>query len=834
LLKQKGLKTIIISLLIILSTTCFSFLFTNAYSSFNKENTKASGVYTFKTDSDDFFSTNLKDLNYINNTTFEISSPRALFNFSICSARGYTFDTKKVILTDNIDWAKLGWNYYPIGSSMQGSTYNDESPTEFKGEFDGQNFTISNLTTTVDDSPWNDWFYVGLFAILGETAEVKNLKIENFTINLNEDDGYATIGAIAGMAYLDDNLPSIENCIVKKFTINNEVTGSLISGIVGSVADEYGKTMSVKNISVTEYSVTNISSSYVYGLAPAYNVGSGGYCTIENYVYDNSDIDIGDGCTFINGWDGNKFDKNDKICSNKGGNSTQSGAAWYCIGEEYNDGWPMLRSFIKDWTTMNFDTNATAGSFESSFIVPTSIAQSVVEQKICFGDFKNSPSIPGYGTTITAGSKAGYVFSNWEWAGVNWCYNAVYTPESYTLQFNNSTGVSSITPKVDSTVIKYGDTISCKMDGTTAIYLQNDSIYLAEYELGTGIKIKSWGNLNGTMLGTSKITVPDLEDGQTYEITPEVEYIMFKLTFDATSVGEYVERKSGNAEYNVRAGTKVDISKTERECTYTIKQPGLSNVTVKYELKAKNVDLNGTTRDVSELFIIEPKIYSEQTVSRDWNLTPSVTQTTKYVQFVNAKILTEASSYEPSYKELIKVDIASASRIIGTETIGESTNTITYTFTDSLGVSKTITYSIDSEYKVKEYVNASADYINTIYPVIEQKYVKLKFQVIETNNTTDGKVIGANGGTTELIALMDVSSTFIDTYNQESKEITFTYTKDGKEEKVTYNLTKIKNTKYYDYTNPSATERYVMNPASGTPRQVNVVIKLKTYGILFG
>ena len=36
-LKQKGLRAIIISLLVILSSTCFSLLFVNAYTSFSEQ-----------------------------------------------------------------------------------------------------------------------------------------------------------------------------------------------------------------------------------------------------------------------------------------------------------------------------------------------------------------------------------------------------------------------------------------------------------------------------------------------------------------------------------------------------------------------------------------------------------------------------------------------------------------------------------------------------------------------------------------------------------------------------------------------------------------------------
>ena len=86
-LKQKSIKAIVISLLIILSASCFSLLFTNAYKTFLKENPQAATTY-------DFASGALTADSY---DAYEISNKVGLDNFSKSVGNGLTFSGKMLL-----------------------------------------------------------------------------------------------------------------------------------------------------------------------------------------------------------------------------------------------------------------------------------------------------------------------------------------------------------------------------------------------------------------------------------------------------------------------------------------------------------------------------------------------------------------------------------------------------------------------------------------------------------------------------------------------------------------------------------------------------------------
>ena len=78
-------------------------------------------------------------------------------------------------------------NFTPIGK--------DDSK-QFKGTFDGQGHTISNLSVNINSKSGN--VYSGLFGYLGPSATVKNLGIINSEISATSTDDYAYSGGIAG------------------------------------------------------------------------------------------------------------------------------------------------------------------------------------------------------------------------------------------------------------------------------------------------------------------------------------------------------------------------------------------------------------------------------------------------------------------------------------------------------------------------------------------------------------------------------------------------------------------------------------------------------------
>ena len=109
----------------------------------------------------------------------------------------YNAEGVYVALGANIDLAGIDWSVN-IG---------DDCNATFDGIFDGKNFTISNLTATETAKKGDGYICTGLFGAIYGDAVVKNLTLENVTI----DARYAgnNVAAVVGFAYNAEG--SIEN-----------------------------------------------------------------------------------------------------------------------------------------------------------------------------------------------------------------------------------------------------------------------------------------------------------------------------------------------------------------------------------------------------------------------------------------------------------------------------------------------------------------------------------------------------------------------------------------------------------------------------------------------
>ena len=152
-----------------------------------------------------------------------------------CASKDRTF-----ALTNNIDLSSVD-NWEPIGSI---TNYN----SRFKGTFDGNGFTISNLNINSEDNTTNGWGFFG--APVGAT--IKNITFENANII-----GYKYVGVISGANY-DTNF---ENCNVKNSIIKGEtVVGGLVGELNGS------KTVTMSNCSI-DNSIIDSAGTIVSGLS---------------------------------------------------------------------------------------------------------------------------------------------------------------------------------------------------------------------------------------------------------------------------------------------------------------------------------------------------------------------------------------------------------------------------------------------------------------------------------------------------------------------------------------------------------------------------------------
>lgn len=163
---------------------------------------------------------------------FKITNLTELYQFANLVKEGNTYEGKTVTLGADIDLDNMPWS--PISG--------------FKGTFNGNNKTISNLYVAVEGKA-----SAGLFAN-GILATVKDLKLQNVDVNGN----YMT-GAIVG----DGSCVTIENCQVIGGTVTstphvvngNNDDGNHAGGIVGYLAADGGNA-SVKNCTVDGLTIT--------------------------------------------------------------------------------------------------------------------------------------------------------------------------------------------------------------------------------------------------------------------------------------------------------------------------------------------------------------------------------------------------------------------------------------------------------------------------------------------------------------------------------------------------------------------------------------------------
>ena len=181
-----------------------------------------------------------------------------------------SFSGKTVKLDANIDLNNDIWT--PISQT---------GATQFKGTFDGQNYTISNLNINTTDKGGN--YASGLFGWI-LAAKVKNVKIDTANITAQH-----YVGAIAG--YLEYTGCTVENCHVANATIvaehNTAACGNKVGGIVGFAGNADTK---VKDCTVANSSIkADRDAGQVVGAAKPANV--------ENCSATNVTVTAADGCS---------------------------------------------------------------------------------------------------------------------------------------------------------------------------------------------------------------------------------------------------------------------------------------------------------------------------------------------------------------------------------------------------------------------------------------------------------------------------------------------------------------------------------------------------------
>ena len=206
--------------------------------------------------------------------TVTISSASGLTQFSNNVNSGSTYYGTTVLLDADVDLS--GYFFYPIGKTT--SYY-------FRGTFDGQGYTISNLRIS------SSYQFMGLFGYTrGSTT--RNVVLDSScyvssSYSSSNDHGY--VGGVVSWCYSYSNPCLIENCVnmasvyYSGYTYSSSRSGYLyIGGIVGllSYSNYY---LSVNNCANYASTTSSGRSEYTYvGGIVGYCSGSSYYCYVQN------------------------------------------------------------------------------------------------------------------------------------------------------------------------------------------------------------------------------------------------------------------------------------------------------------------------------------------------------------------------------------------------------------------------------------------------------------------------------------------------------------------------------------------------------------------------
>ena len=151
---------------------------------------------------------------------------------------GESYEEKNFVLTANIDLNGLPWT--PIANSFSDALLGGSDYRVFAGNFDGNGYTISNVSIGSETAPLE----ADVFGLFGATAgKISNLNLD--TVSIHGIAKIASIGAVIGFAggLVGYSGGYIENCHVTGLTMDMSVPSNVyaaaycVGGLVG-VLDE--------------------------------------------------------------------------------------------------------------------------------------------------------------------------------------------------------------------------------------------------------------------------------------------------------------------------------------------------------------------------------------------------------------------------------------------------------------------------------------------------------------------------------------------------------------------------------------------------------------------
>lgn len=307
-------------------------------------------------------------------------------------------------------------------------------PDEFYGNLDGQGYTISGSSISTEAELLGNDDRLGLFNIMN--GSVKNTRFKSFSFTIKSTFSTNTYaGVIAG-----ENNGTVSNCIVENCSFLSERYKS--NCYVGSIAGDNNGT--ITNCMVIGTYTVGGKGGNLLSNADGLNAGyftAGTSGSISNVVFNadfvktHSKEDYKENLIIPNHTTtGSLYNtiRDGFSYLSKSAEGGSSGTTWY-YAKEYNNGWPMLRSFIRGWTAIGFvSTNSEAGTVSRASIQVASDADSSK-----FDDYNNSTSetISIYSQIITANPKDNYEFEKWTYVSSTKTYTAHFKAEPEYISF---------------------------------------------------------------------------------------------------------------------------------------------------------------------------------------------------------------------------------------------------------------------------------------------------------------------------------------------------------------------------------------------------------------
>lgn len=169
---------------------------------------------------------------------YRINDASQLAYLSECCKKGVKLNGNCFRLECNINLNGLEW--YPIGQHVVSLTGDDTHG--FKGEFDGQGYSVSNFQINVDVINKGDGdLNVGLFGYI-KTGYIHDLTVKNFSFNDNGQ--WAYVGGLIGRV---DESTCVNNCHVQNGVIKVVAGEAKVGGLIGYI--EGGERRYVANCS---------------------------------------------------------------------------------------------------------------------------------------------------------------------------------------------------------------------------------------------------------------------------------------------------------------------------------------------------------------------------------------------------------------------------------------------------------------------------------------------------------------------------------------------------------------------------------------------------------